>query len=535
MPDTTPVPAAGAAHLPALASDAARAAIVEYLGHGFDLFESSTFKSILPTAIFDYSKCGTKKVTSGGVTYDIPSIVDFMPASSVDHQSGCHQTLVGIEETLAASVGIQGSYGLFNAGLKASFEKSSEYTADRLYAYRFTQVGLGTFTLDSQASEYFGDEFKSAIDTLPSTFTAANFPAFREFFNRFGVRYLTSFAAGGQLQMFNAVATTQSTSTQSGQADLNAQYEGLFVKGSFEASVTGSQSWKDFSKYSETVIKAQGGSMDSIAALTGVDPLSPSADTVSAYTGWVSSVATAAVPVQMGFSRISQLCGDKAAAVDQAAQAYAAGIYFRTVYQYIQTPPTDFPNHAIYGTVSINGTMVTPSNPPADPSTAYGFQAIVFAKDDPGTILHNKFYSYTPANWQTSYPDMYTAMYTDLSGANLQSENNIVILRSSNLLTRCYPSGDFYTYLLETLGISQDAFFNWRNLVMNSYPNELMDAYVVGQPLASAPGHRTGVMFIAGPEGSSSSPSVGPLLVKVTATVVNNRQGPVDLLSSWWS
>ena len=194
----------------------------------------------------------------------------------------------------------------------------------------------------------------------------------------------------------------------------------------------------------------------------------------------------------------------------------------------------------LYGTVSICERIVTATNAPADSGSETGFQAIVFARNDPGTILHNKYYSYDPATWQTSYPTMYTDMFTDLSAATLASEDNIVVLRSSSLMKECFPSGDFCNFLTETLGIETSALNRWKFDVNSTSVGGMVDVYLVAQPNVSAAGRSSKAFYFRAASGTGwngSAPSgfdVGSLTEKVSATVLNDSDGAVELLNSWW-
>jgi hypothetical protein len=508
-------------------------AIADYLGHGFNIYEANNSSSIMPSAIFNFQgkNCPSRTITYGGVDYTIPEIVDFLPDMRVSNESGATSQMSSLEEKFAASLDVSGSYGVFSAQLKTSYEESNTHTSESYYGYHFTTIGLGTFTLRRQEAQYFTDGFTADLAALPTTYSKDTFTEFQSFFNKYGIYFLSKFRAGGQLQMTNAVERTDSTSESTASADLSAQYDGLFVSGSFSASVTKSQAWEEFSKSSKTNLQGYGGSTKAISDLVAIDPMNPSEASLAAYQEWADSIGTAAVPTNYTLTPISQVCGDKESAVAAAMKAYACQINITTNFDKDYGSGT--PKYKLYGKLSINGKKATLPSSAKSPSDEAGIQVVIIDRKEPDTFIVNNFFTYDPDRWQETYPVMYEGLYETLK--DYTEPKYLVILRSSNLQKGCFPLGKFYDYITETLNVDPTDLLAWKNSIYTTFAPGPTEFYLVSPcGVVTTDPDDTAVLAYAYWGNSTQDISRGTYQPNITIAAVSKSDTQIDLIPSFY-
>ena len=449
-------------------------AIMDTLGRGMNVLASTPFEGLL-LSIFDWEKSGFRTVEADGKDFVIPKITSILPESSSVVRQGSKSSINKISDKLAASIGISlKGFGAFSGGLTATYEQSNTQSSQAYYAYVEENLLFGEAILDDENAIYFSDDFINDLANLPDTYDGTNFTPFGNFFEKWGLYFVSSFSLGGALNAFNAVFINQSTSLSSASVDLNAQYNGLFRSGEFAASVTGSASWETYSTQSETQLQILGGTLKTQQALLSLNLLEPSNESVQAAQNWADSISQNPYPLEFFTKPISQLGGSKREALDAAAKDFLTSVQFKTA-EYNPTYPP-WGNYSGRSNIFINDALA-PSPNTTDP----GFQVVVLQRNAPVTILSNKFYSYDKSNWQKTYEAMYEQMLADLQPL---TEDNIVVLCSADLFVGAFPTPDFANYLTLVLGVPDQDLITWRNWATGSGSDDegVQLFYVAGVP-----------------------------------------------------
>ncbi len=446
-------------------------AIVDYLGRGMNVLASTPGEGLL-LKIFDWDKSGYKPVEADGKSFEIPEITSILPAPSSYTRQSSQTSISSISDKLTASMGISlKGYGCYSGGIKSNFEMSNTRDSQGYYAYYENNLMFGDIILDNESAQYFTDEFQNDLDALPETYDGSNFAPFGNFFDKWGLYFVSKCSLGGAVNAYNAVSIQSQTSLQSASVDLSAQYKGLFYQGSFDASVTGTSSWQVFSSDSETQLQVFGGSLKTQQALLGLDLLSPGPASVQAGESWADTIASNPYPLDIQSRPIYELAGDKKDAINQASKDYLTSIQFNTSEHLVN------PYHDTYGgrsTVLVNNKLVIPTDT-ANP----GFQVVVLQRQAPVQIVSNEFYSYDLNNWQNTYETMYKEMAQNLEPYD---ESYIVVLCSVNLYTAVYPTPAFAHYLTDVLGVSADILATWEKDSTAAYEDTSQLFYVAGIP-----------------------------------------------------
>lgn len=463
-------------------------AMVDYLGSTVDVFADNPQQGI-GLSIFDYSKIPTREVIFNGEEVRLPVNVKLLPLPTFDVSSGSSTSMDSTSNAISASLGVKAGYGFFSAGAKAKFSASSNSASQFYYTYVYESIALGSLELLSWDPAYFSDDFKADLDALPANFSKDDYPQLARFLEKWGMYFVMACGLGGELDAFNSVAVNSSTTEISAQADLTAQYKGLLYSGEFDASITGSSSWSTFSKLSETQFHVEGGSAATQGKIVAMNPMEPSPKTVEANVEWLESLAEAPSPNQMRLKPISQLAGDKAMALEKAAETYVTAVEFNTSLNY--HAPADTPWYGTWvgrGTVYVNGHFQQSPNV-VDP----GFQVVIVDRYDPSRIVANEFFSYDDADWQLSYPTMYEEMMEFLNGFG---NEHIVVLCSQEIRGGAFPTEAMQNYLVNVLGVA-DGVETWARSSGRQSNNGLSRTlfYAVGVPDS---GFNSGAWFSKG-------------------------------------
>lgn len=425
-------------------------AIVNYLGTGVNVFAPTPIEG-LGLSIFDFSKADTKVVGIDGLEVEIPTIVNLFPNPHFKKTSGSKTSMEAVSNELATSVGVKAGAGLFSGGIKGNFKASRKDATYGYYTYLYESIGYAEMRLSTYDPQYFSDDFAADLDALPATYSQESYPQFASFFEKWGLYFLDHSRLGGELDATNAVITSSNTSTYSAETDINAQYQGLFYSGSFDASVTGTQSWASFSEFSETQFYIEGGTPATQGAIAGINPLEPSQQTVDDHTAWLESLAKAPAPVHMQFQPIASLAGNKAQAMNEAAYVYITSVQFATELK-VSSEYAGIWNGET--SIHVNGVYIEPQE-----SNQTGFQVVVLDRNNPATIVNNRFFSYDLDNWENTYEAMYNEMYSFLQPI---TDDNIVVFSSIGVILGAFPTPNMQNYFTNILGCGK-ALQMWAN------------------------------------------------------------------------
>jgi hypothetical protein len=450
-------------------------AVMDYLGKTVDVFAATPFQG-LGLSVFDLSKSGMKTVTADNYTFEIPRMTDLLPHSRQVPSYGSETSVERVANKLAASIGVEGKAGFFSAGLKAKYEESNTSQSYTYYAYVKNSIAFADIDLNNLNPEYFSDDFANDLGSLPAECTSETYPQFARFFHKWGLYFLKRCSLGGELNAFNAVNAYKSTSLQSAELDLKAQYEGMFYSGKFSADVTDTQSWKTFSQYSQTTLYIQGGSLESQTRIMGLNMLEPGNNSVDAFANWTNTIPITPTPAEMYFDPIWDLQSDatKRNALREAARQYITTINFNTYVHYAGSPAGEVWEDRV--AVSVNNVYIPPSS-----TDAPGFQVMVLDRLNPDAgPVSNKLYTYDADNWQNTYEQMYQAMYNYVKSLDA---NHIVIFSSQHLYGGAFPTRDMADYFADVMGVSKEL-NTWANSEARKSSNGKITVlfYVVGVP-----------------------------------------------------
>lgn len=518
-------------NLPSLSTGGLQKAIISFLGHGFDESAKSAFSEVKPLSIFDFSDFNTKIIEVNGTEYTVPEFVDALPNTGVEESDGCEESIATVSESLAASTNMSANYGCFHGGLSAAYQKSHTASSSSLYAYFFASVNLADFCISSIDEKYLSADFRADVKNLPESVDESNFEDFLSFFKKYGVYYVNKISAGGRVHLYNSVVANSGSDSESAKADIHAQYKGLFFSGSLDASISKSESWSNYSKNSRTVLEARGGTTEAISALVGIDPVAPDATTKAKYELWVQSVGQSPIATKTEVGQVADLCGDKRAAVAEAAGTFLTSINFLT-YLKSDDPWKGYGSWTFTGSVYVNGAKVE-----VDDGGRAGYQVVVFNRYNHKKLFWSKFYPLDLENWQASVQPMYDQMTSDLSEGKNKDSANTVIIRSQNLPITCYPSESFLGYLRSTLAADDKIFQEWKDKNKNgSYIEGNIPYFIVGCPNATNSSGKGSTSHISIISLAASFPASAAKLKRILVTTVQEEaKGAVapDFITSY--
>jgi hypothetical protein len=435
------------------------------LGQGFNIYGPYSDQSLL-LPLFNFAATPTQTFRFQGQDYEIPSIVQGIENSRTISNEGSYASREGFQSAIAIFANVDASYGAFSGQLEAAY--SNEYTSAAEYSYAFknTYVQMGQLQLNPDP-KYLNPAFVAAVAKLPSTATPKNLGAFSDFFGQFGVYYTESVSLGASFEYYAAVNKASSEGTQTIWAMLQAQYDGAYLTGSVDTSVTSTQNWQNYSQNAYLTLITNGGDPQAAAVLQNLDPKNPSTATVAAYQTWLGTIGAHPAATNFKLAGIWNLCGDKRDAVHDAWALYGAQMHPRlsieTASGMLFNPPT-----------VILGRQIKPATPPA---TTAGWQITILDRknvlDDSG-IKFNRYYTVDPDNWDSQYEQMYADMTRDIQASGFFDNDHLLIAVSWGLDQDCVPTSDFYG-LLRACGGGKNLVY-WEN---NFSPGSDSDVWAV--------------------------------------------------------
>jgi hypothetical protein len=430
------------------------------LGQGFNIYGTTDMSGLL-RPLFDFTKAPQQTFTFLGKDYLIPQPIVAVEDTEGYVHEGTYESRENLQNSFAVSAGVEASYGAFSGEIRTDY--SSEFTQNTQYIYSYkTSYNQLAFLELNDTGTYLNDDFKNAVEKLPTEVNSNNTQIFFEFFTKYGVYYTQKIVLGGSLKFLSSIEKKEQLSSQKLDVMFNAQYNGLFSSGSIDVKVTGSQDWKTFSQNSKQSIVTKGGTPEAVAAFQQINPLNPSSTTVDAYKQWVTSLQTDPAIVDFQLTGIWQLCGDKERVVLDAWQAFGEAMHPRlTVFTSSSEINWPYVTNPVTPTITL-GQQLLPEKPAA---TACGYQAIILdsAKlNDPSAVLFNRYFTLANVhNWMSSYTDMYNEMITEMKESGLVKDGNVLVLVSFGMDNNMPPTNQVFGFL-ESSGAG-DGIVNWIN------------------------------------------------------------------------
>ncbi len=386
------------------------------VGQGFDIYGAFSTAS-LKIPLFDLESSGTKTFTMLGHEYLIPSCVTAIEDPDAYFDDTSAQTREQLQNDLSVHAGVEISAGAFSGEMQADFAAAFEQSSQFAYVYRKFYSQIAYVEL-GDAGAYVTDEFATRISQLPDQVTPANLDLFYQFFSEFGVYYVQKVVLGGGLDLCSSVKLASELTSLELSAMIAAQYEALTSSGSIDAKVAASSEWQRYSQDASCTIRAFGGSSGAVAALTAVDPLKPSSDSVGAYRAWLGSVDSDPAIVDLSLAGIWNLCGAKSQAVREAWESFRdlmhPSLTLNTSATFLPwpTPPPVPP-------IVILSSIPGPLRPAAPPASAAGWQVLVLDATKLATadaVVYDAYHALPPQNvWISTYKTMYDELASVLT------------------------------------------------------------------------------------------------------------------------
>ncbi len=422
------------------------------VGMGFNALQTYSIGS-LTTNIFvqTFNNSTTYTDPNSGIIYSVPDNINFYNTSKGIGSAQVFQDISSFQESLSEEAQIAVTYGAFSGQASEAYnsisnEQNSSYYGLYSESWNSWNIGLGSTGSAGINSNITGSQL---YVNMPSSFDPTNqenVQAFFQFFDTYGTHYVDQVAVGGRLDYYLTIDQSYSSDMQTLQANVELEYNAVFVDASAQASVdwgTLSQNWAS-SRQSQLSVT---GGDDQILVVTSPDYGTNCSDV---FTQWLNGVNKNPAITTFILGNISDLWqGDTAVAVDQAVAFYLNQVVMSTAI--INCVGQEVNSMSIY----VAGNTIVP-NPPV---TAVQDTNVPNAEDtnDSNNYLNDSFIN---AGWQiavfdstlqtqkfcNSYylgafadgPTMYKQIMTDLGAITFDA--NDYLITSSTI-----PSGEFPT------------------------------------------------------------------------------------------
>ncbi|MGC5774839.1 MAC/perforin domain-containing protein [Paenibacillus pabuli] len=409
------------------------------LAQGMNIYGTRDVSSFIKLLVSP-AKAAVKTVTFLGKDYEVPEYVNLIQDTETYDEGGTFRTREEVQNSLAAHVGIQGSYGAFSGEMALDY--SGEFNKNSQYAYAYRNFYAETATLQFQYdARFLSDEFNERLNELPYELSDENLDVFSSFFNDFGMYFTNKIVLGGSLQFYTAVSVEGLSNVQEISAMMKAQYEALFSSGSLDAGVKNSSAWKQYASHSSTTVRAHGGNPSEVTDLTLINPLEPGENTVNLFRKWVESVSSEPAIIDFTLEGIWQICGKKRQAVQAAWEKYARSMHphlaIGTRSRGITWPIED---KAIVPDIYIGSVPYEPSS--GQPDGPAGYQVVILDSSNLSHVLLDRYYTVPKEQgWIRTYHVLFDQMKQDIQG-KLDTAGNILIISSFGIDSGMSPTPD---------------------------------------------------------------------------------------------
>jgi hypothetical protein len=270
------------------------------LGFGMNVV-SMTPRAAVTEAVVAPASGSSGSYTFDGVEYTVPENVSVVSGFGDDTTAG--SVIVGstrseFQSKLSAQLGVSGSYNAFSGSFNFAF--ANELKSESQYSFAVVQGNYEAYTLLLQeegesalAPAFLEDPDVLAIQVATS-FDPADPGPFYRVFEKWGTHYVNQVAMGASLQYYAAIQSTFSSSEQTIGANLELEYNAVFVTAGATAQSDWNQLGKTWTDDRNVSIVATGGNTDLL------DALAPTLDDNfnSQFEQWRASV-----PSQLGVQR----------------------------------------------------------------------------------------------------------------------------------------------------------------------------------------------------------------------------------------
>ena len=422
-----------------------------FLGEGFDIYGKYDVISSAITPLFDPIKAGTTTFDFLGREYVVPSYV--LPAEDTQgfYKEFTGETRDSFQNNLSQRAEVHASYGAFSGQMEESYSSQFASNSEHFYSYRsfYTRLALLQLIPDN-LDQYLTDYFQQRVEQLPTTLDPNDIEPFADFFDDFGIYFISEVTLGGSLDYYVAVSKTSKMSTTEISGKVKLDYNALFQSAGVSAEVKNTQSWQSYSANRSVNIAAKGGDPPLLAKLTGVDPDQPNSTSVSIYNQWLDTIDTNPAITDFKLKGIWELCGDKRQVVEQAFHEYGRAMRPRMIIE-ISSEPGNAPMIILSGDIR-------PSTPPEYPQ---GYQLVVLDRTNPSPagVRLNKYYTFDltsphPFYYQNAQ-NMYNQMLSDIQEGGFDNMKYFLVLASFGMSGNAPPPSNVYGFLRAAGGGSQ--------------------------------------------------------------------------------
>lgn len=449
-----------------------------FVGQGFDIYGSYNSSSFTKP-LFDYINAPTHIITIDGKSWHVPVFVLHLPGNKTEYASEAGVSREEFQRSLSTTAKVSVSYGAFSGHMESSFSHQVAQSSEYMFAHNTMYTWAGSLQLQPD-TQYLNTYFSDAIKKLPSEVTPNNLYLFTEFFAAFGVYYTRQVRLGGSLEFYVAVSTTSIDDSQQVKVMLEAHYNGLFSKGSIDASLEKSARWQSYISTSIVNMNLVGGSIDTQAELAGINLKQPSSDTVAAYNAWVKTIGENLNPINFQLAPIWELCGEKSAVVHQAWDKF-----YPTMHPEMYIETTSPQTRPVLALLTEKGD-ITPTTPPE-----YPFGCMVAILDRVNLLKANsvkfeRYYSVNPKSWPLTYKDMYNTIASDIRASGFYDSNHLLVFVTMGLDVNCIPLENLYS-LLMSAGAGQ-FLTKWTNVSTPGQHSDVKVNYILVGPFNQGKG-----------------------------------------------
>ncbi|VVB71534.1 MAC/Perforin domain protein [uncultured archaeon] len=455
-----------------------------YVGQGFDILGSFNISESVILPLLDPMKAGTIEFNFLGTDYTLPSYI--IPAENTDgiYWEDTAETREDIQNSFSVKAGVKARYGAFSAQVEAAYGSEFAQSSQFFYSYRnfFSHMAQLSINID-EAKKALSDRFLQACDELPTNADPENLQAFSDFFNEFGVYFVSKVSLGASFQYYVALSKVSTLKKEEISASVKLEFNALTFGGGISSEVKNTKEWKSYSSNRHVNITVTGGDPAYIARLGSMDPSDPSSATVALYDLWAQSIDSNPAIADFSLNGIWDLIPDENKS-NAALQAF-------------ESMQLSFRPRLFIETSAERGTCPTvilqsPLNPEKPPKYPLGYQLIVLdrTKVSPEGVLLNRYYGVPEDSLYERCEAMYDQMMNDIKSGNFNTNKYVLILVSYGWSSNAPPNSTIYPFLLSAGGGSK--LINW---VEYADPGSYMEAHTGTYILVGIPqmGNGTGV------------------------------------------
>lgn len=425
-----------------------------YMGYSVDIFGKFQVEDIIKWPLFDPGKSGLKTVELLGKKVAIPKYVNLTIIPNTSVLKGTSTTREEFQDSLSVNAKVKASIGSFSAQSEVAYSKSIAESSEYFFSFYLLSAGLAVINLlpDLDCLE---DYFIKRVNELPDKYTQKNRTKFIDFFEDYGIYFVSKLYLGGTLQYYASVLKSSTLSTEDISVMVSAEYNALFVSGQVSTEVETKDEWSKYKESKNVNIICRGGDPTLVSKISTVEPNSPGDDTVNLFSDWTESLKENPSISRFELEPIWNLCGDKKdglkAAFDDFEKIFRPRIFLQsTGGVYAQSM------------VIIVDEQIIPDKAPEGNA---GFQVIAIDRQDisKSGIKMNQYFSTQisedRSGWNEKIKELFDSIELAINENDLRNPKHILLFNSFGLPRTAIPTPGIHT-LWRSCGAG-DGLANW--------------------------------------------------------------------------